>query len=44
MLQSTIASTIRVLRVKLLNSDNKTHETWIMPREVATFYFGAPGE
>lgn len=37
MLHNTVASTIRVLRVKLVNSDNKTHETWIMPRDVATF-------
>jgi hypothetical protein len=37
MLHNTIASSIRVLRVKLVNCDNKTHETWIIPRDVATF-------
>jgi len=36
-LHNTVASTIRVLSVKLVNSDNKTHETWIMPRDLATF-------
>ena len=37
MLHNRVASTIRVLRVKLVNSDNKMHETWIMPRDLATF-------
>jgi len=36
-LNNIVASTIRVLRVKLVNSDNKSHETWIMPLDLATF-------
>lgn len=38
MFHNTIASAIRILRVKLVNSGNKTHETWLMSRDVATFF------
>ena len=37
MLHNKVASTIRVLRVKLVNSDNKTLETWIMSLDLVTF-------
>jgi hypothetical protein len=35
-LRRTVVSTIRDPGVKLVNRDNKTHETWIMIRDLAT--------